>query len=69
MVTAGVVVGAIISLWAASFVGGLLYRLPPRDPDTLIAAAAVLFVVGAIAGWIPARRAAKIDPGAVLREI
>jgi putative ABC transport system permease protein len=69
MVAAGIVGGAVISLWAASFVGGLLYRLPPRDPATLIAAVGVLLAVGAIAGWIPARRAARIDPGIVLRQI
>ena len=69
MVAAGLVVGVIVSLWTASFVSGLLYRLPPRDPATLIAAVGVLFAVGAIAGWIPARRAARIDPGAVLRRI
>jgi putative ABC transport system permease protein len=69
MVAAGLVVGVIISLWTASFVSGLLYRLPPRDPATLVAAGGVLFAVGAIAGWIPARRAARIDPGAVLRQI
>ena len=68
-VAAGIIAGVVISLWAANFVGGLLYRLPPRDPATLIAAASVLFAVGAIAGWIPARRAARIDPGAVLRQI
>ncbi len=53
---------------AARFVGTLLYGLQPRDPFTLAAAAAVLASVGALAGWLPARRAARIDPMEVLRE-
>jgi ABC-type antimicrobial peptide transport system permease subunit len=46
----------------------LVYGLPARDPVTLAGAAAVLFAVGALAGWLPARRAARIDPAEVLRE-
>jgi ABC-type antimicrobial peptide transport system permease subunit len=35
---------------------------------TLIGAAAVLAIIGALAGWLPARRAARIDPAEVLRQ-
>jgi ABC-type antimicrobial peptide transport system permease subunit len=35
---------------------------------TLVAAASILAVVGALAGWIPARRASRIDPAQVLRD-
>src|SRR5205814_9724174 len=57
LVGAGVVVGVGVSMWASTFVGALLYGLEPRDPLTLIGAAAVLAAVGALAGWLPARRA------------
>ena len=68
LVGAGVIVGAVVSVWAARFVATLLYGLQPRDPVTLAGAALVLSVIGALAGWIPARRAARIDPARVLRE-
>jgi putative ABC transport system permease protein len=68
LVGAGVIVGAGVSLWASRFVTTLLYGLQPRDPATLVGAALVLSLIGAVAGWIPARRAARIDPARVLRE-
>jgi ABC-type lipoprotein release transport system permease subunit len=49
-------------------VGTLLYGLEPRDPPTFIGCAVVLMLIGALAGWLPARRAALIDPAQVLRE-
>jgi ABC-type antimicrobial peptide transport system permease subunit len=68
LVGAGVLAGVITSLWAAQYAGTLLYGLQPRDPATLAAAAAVLTTVGALAGWLPARRASRIDPARVLRD-
>jgi ABC-type antimicrobial peptide transport system permease subunit len=68
LVALGVAVGAGVSVWAAKFVATLLYGLEPRDPLTLIGAAVVLSTVGALAGWLPAWRASRIDPAAVLRE-
>ena len=68
LVGAGVIAGVLVSLWAARFVGALLFGLTPRDPMTLAAAALILVVVGALAGWIPARRASRIDPAQVLRD-
>ena len=65
---AGVAVGAGVSVWASKFVATLLFGLEPRDPATLASAAAVLAVIGAIAGWLPAYRASRIDPAEVLRE-
>jgi ABC-type antimicrobial peptide transport system permease subunit len=68
LVGIGVALGAGISLWASRFVATLLYGLQPRDPATLVLAALVLSLIGAMAGWIPALRAARIDPARVLRE-
>jgi predicted permease len=68
VVAIGIVLGGIASWWAARFVGGLVYGLPARDPVTLAGAAAVLIAVSTLAGWLPARRAARIDPADVLRQ-
>jgi ABC-type antimicrobial peptide transport system permease subunit len=63
-----VLLGGVASLWAAGLVGALLFGVEARDPATLLAAAAVLSGVGTLAGWLPARRASRIDPARVLRE-
>jgi len=68
LLAVGVAVGAVASAWAGRFVGTLLYELEPRDPPTLIGAALVLAIIGTLAAWLPARRAARIDPAQVLRE-
>jgi putative ABC transport system permease protein len=68
LVGGGVLAGVALSLWAARFVETLLFGMKPRDPVTLIGAASVLAAVGALAGWLPASRASRIDPAEVLRE-
>jgi predicted permease len=67
LVGLGVVCGGALSLWAARFVSTLLFGLQPRDPATLTTAAVVLLIIGGVAGWVPARRASRIDPAQVLR--
>jgi putative ABC transport system permease protein len=68
LVGLGTIAGVAMSLWASRFVTTLLYGLEPRDPLTLVAAVVVLAAIGAAAGWVPARRAARIDPARVLHE-
>jgi putative ABC transport system permease protein len=68
LVAIGVLVGGGVSVWASKFVTTLLYGLEPRDPATLVGSAAVLATVGALAGWLPAYRASRIDPAEVLRD-
>jgi putative ABC transport system permease protein len=68
LVGSGLVIGAAASVWAAKFVTPLIFGLQPRDPVTLAGAVVVLSVIGAFAGWLPARRAARIDPAMVLRQ-
>jgi len=68
LIGAGLAFGLAGSLWAARFVEALLFHLEPRDPVTFAGAAAVLAAVGVLAAWMPARRAARLDPATVLRE-
>jgi putative ABC transport system permease protein len=64
---AGAAIGIGLSLWAARFVGALLFGVQARDPLTLAAAATLLVSVGLIAGWLPARKVSRLDPSATLR--
>ena len=68
LIAAGLALGLAGSLWAARFVEALLFQLAPRDPVTFGGAAAVLVAVGVLAAWLPAHRAARLDPVTVLRE-
>jgi putative ABC transport system permease protein len=67
LILGGVAIGVAVSLWAAKFVGALLFGVDARDPMTLVAAAAVLVLVGLFAGWLPARKVSRLDPGTALR--
>lgn len=70
LVGLGVGAGAVLAVWAGSFIAstGLLFGLQPRDPATLGTGALILSAIGALAGYLPARRASRIDPARVLRE-
>jgi putative ABC transport system permease protein len=68
LVGVGVAVGTGVSLWAGKFVALLLYGLEPRDPATVVGAAATLAAVGALASWLPAMRASRVDPADILRD-
>jgi putative ABC transport system permease protein len=67
LVSIGVVLGSVIGLWASQFVKTLLFGLEPRDPITFAGAAVLLICVALFAGWLPARRATRIDPMLALR--
>ena len=64
---AGAIVGVALSLWGGQLVAGLLYGLVPQDPIAIGGAALALVLLGIIAASIPARRAARMDPAAILR--
>jgi putative ABC transport system permease protein len=67
LILAGAAIGVALSLWAARFVGALLFGVDARDPMTLVAAAAVLVLVGLFAGWLPARKVSRLNPTTALR--
>ncbi|HXW07679.1 MAG TPA: ABC transporter permease [Vicinamibacterales bacterium] len=68
LIAAGFTIGIGLGLWAAAAVQTMLFQLDARDPTTFAIAAIVLVSVGMVAAWVPARRAARLDPATVLRE-
>jgi predicted permease len=64
----GTAIGVVISLFAGRLVTKLLYGLEPGNPMTLVLSAVVLAFAAATAGYLPARRASRLDPMAALRE-
>jgi putative ABC transport system permease protein len=67
LILTGAAIGVAASLWAARFVGAMLFGVDARDPMTLVAAAAVLVATGLFAGWLPARSVSRLDPTTALR--
>ncbi len=67
-VVVGLVIGVAAALAAGRLVASLLYAVTPSDPATIAVVAAALLAAGALAAWLPARRAARTDPAAALRE-
>jgi predicted permease len=64
----GLAAGAGIALWAGRAASTLLFGLQPHDPATLAAAMALLAAVALIASYVPARRAAALQPMVALRD-
>jgi predicted permease len=62
LVAIGVVAGLAIALGAGHLVTTLLYGLPPTDVVSIALATGVMILVSAVAGYIPARRASRVDP-------
>jgi predicted permease len=63
----GMAIGAVASGLLARALGGLLFGVTATDPLTFLSMPIVLAVVAAIAGYLPARRASRIDPSIALR--
>lgn len=64
----GLTAGVLIAIWAGRAATTLLYGLQPWDPVTIASAVALLTAVAMAAGFIPARRAAALEPMTALRE-
>jgi predicted permease len=63
----GVAAGLLIALGASRLASTLLYGIAPHDPVSYAAAAALLLLAAVAAGWLPALRAARVDPVTALR--
>ena len=66
-IAAGLPTAWILARLASRQMSAMLFQLTPADPVTITAAAGLLIAVAMGAGWLPARRAARIDPIAALR--
>jgi predicted permease len=67
IVIPGVILGAIIALVAGKWVAPLLFQVSPKDPPVLVSVVLTLVAVAITASWIPATRAARVDPNEALR--
>ena len=67
LIGTGIIIGVAATLALGRVVSGLLYGIKPTDPPTLVTAALVLAGVALVATYIPARRAARLDPTQALR--
>jgi ABC-type lipoprotein release transport system permease subunit len=61
-VSIGIVAGIMTTIACGSLIQALLYEISPADPITLCCVVVLLMSVAALACWIPARRASRIDP-------
>jgi len=67
VVLVGLAAGLAMSFGTARLMSSMLYRVPPHDLATLISVCGLLAVIAALASYIPARRAARVDPMVALR--
>jgi ABC-type antimicrobial peptide transport system permease subunit len=63
----GLALGLPIALYSVRFVRSQLYEMSPFDPTVFVAATFGIAFVAVISAWLPARRAASVDPMAALR--
>ena len=68
LLAAGLALGLAVAVFSTRLLASFLYRLEPNDPTTLVMACVVLAVSAVVAGLLPARRAANLDPMTALRE-
>jgi len=67
VVMIGIVIGVASAFAATRLIASMLFGLAPNDPITLAGAVLMMLLVGSIAGYLPARRAARVDPMVALR--
>ena len=67
LASAGILMGLLASLMLSRLMASLLYGVSSSDPLTFAAMMILLLLIAALAGYVPARRASRIDPMSVLR--
>jgi putative ABC transport system permease protein len=67
LVATGLVIGVIGAVALSRLIQGLLFGVQPNDPVTLVAVGILMLATGVIACWVPATRAARVDPANMLR--
>jgi putative ABC transport system permease protein len=67
LAAAGVVIGVLGAAVLTRWISSLLFGVAPLDPLTYGAVVVALFGVALIASWVPARRAARVDPAIAMR--
>src|SRR5688500_2997644 len=67
LLAVGLGIGVAGALFATRLIRGLLFGVAPHDPVTLVGVAVMMGVVGLAACWLPALRAASVDPAQVMR--
>jgi putative ABC transport system permease protein len=65
----GIAIGVALSLAGTRSIGSLLYGVTPTDPVTFAAMMLVLLAIAMVAGFLPARRASRVDPSTALRAL
>lgn len=65
---AGAALGLVAYAFASRLITSRLFGITPLEPTTIAAAVALLALVIALAAWLPARRATRVDPVVALRE-
>jgi ABC-type antimicrobial peptide transport system permease subunit len=63
----GLAAGMLCALWISDTISALLFGVEVSDPTNIIVSSAVLLIAAVIACYIPARRAARVDPMTALR--
>ena len=67
IVLPGVALGAVVALLAGKWIAPLLFEVSPKDPPVIVGVVTILVAVATIASWLPALRAARVDPNEALR--
>jgi ABC-type antimicrobial peptide transport system permease subunit len=66
-VAIGVAIGIPVATGATRFIAGMLFGVTTTDPATLLSAVLGMFAIALLGGYLPARRATKVDPTVALR--
>ncbi len=66
--TLGIAIGLVAAFELTRALQSMLVGVKRTDPATFVAVAALFYCIAALASWLPARRAAALDPTAALRE-